>query len=108
MHSKRVHTNCPSPKSDANHHMKERFESLVEHLIQNGFFMEEAVEILERNLIERALVSTSGNRSAAAKLLGIHRNTLQRKTIEYQIGTSRVRRKPPRRVQSARRRAQAG
>jgi DNA-binding NtrC family response regulator len=88
--------------------MKERFESLVEHLIQNGFFLEEAVEILEKNLIERALVSTNSNRSATAKLLGIHRNTLQRKMMEYHLGSPRVRRKPPRRVSSVRKRSMAG
>jgi DNA-binding NtrC family response regulator len=88
--------------------MKERFESLVEHLLQNGFFLEEAVEILERNLIERALASTNGNRSATSKMLGIHRNTLQRKIVEYKLGASRVRRKPLRRAQSARKRALAG
>ncbi len=88
--------------------MKERFESLVEHLIESGFFLEEAVEILEKTLIQRALAGTSGNRSAASKLLGIHRNTLQRKMIEYKLGEPRVRRKPARRVQAARKRALAG
>ena len=88
--------------------MKERFESLVEHLIESGFFLEEAVEILEKTLIQRALAGTAGNRSAASKLLGIHRNTLQRKMIEYKLGEPRVRRKPARRVQSTRKRALAG
>ncbi len=55
--------------------MKEKFEGLVEHLIGNGFFLEEAVEILEKTLIARTLERTGGNRSAAAKQLGIHRNT---------------------------------
>jgi len=73
--------------------MKEKFESLVDHLIGNGFFLEEAVEILEKTLIAHTLERTGGNRSAAAKQLGIHRNTLQRKMVEYQLG--RVRRKPP-------------
>jgi DNA-binding NtrC family response regulator len=72
--------------------MKEKFESLVEHLSTNGFFLEEAVELLEKTLIVRTLEATAGNRSAAAKQLGIHRNTLQRKMIEYQLG--RPRRKP--------------
>lgn len=75
--------------------MKEKFESLVEHLIANSFFLEEAIEILERTLIQRAMERTNGNRSAAAKMLGIHRNTLQRKLEEYEIVRRRVRRKPP-------------
>ncbi len=85
--------------------MKQGFESLVEHLMGNGFFLEEAVEILERTLIARALEEANGNRSAAAKRLGIHRNTLQRKLLEYQLGE--VRRKPPAAVNGRRRKARA-
>lgn len=85
--------------------MKEKFESLVEHLVGNGFFLEEAVEILEKTLIARVLDESGGNRSAAAKRLGIHRNTLQRKMLEYQLG--RVRRKPVL-ADARKRRAKAG
>jgi DNA-binding NtrC family response regulator len=83
--------------------MKETFESLVEHLLEKGFFLEEAVELLERELIARAMERTKGNRSAASKLLGIHRNTLQRKREEYQMETRRIQRKPPRRAEGPRR-----
>ncbi len=82
--------------------MKERFDSLVEHMLDNGFFMEEAVEILEKSLITRALDRTKGKRSAAAKLLGIHRNTLQRKAADYQLDGRHVRRKPPRKAERPR------
>ena len=85
--------------------MKERFDSLVEHLLESGFFLEEAVEILEKTMIQRAMSRASGNRSATSKLLGIHRNTLLRKMVEYKLGVPRARRKPPRRVQGSRRRA---
>jgi DNA-binding NtrC family response regulator len=81
--------------------MKEKFDSLVEHLLDNGFFLEEAVELLEKEMIARAIVRTNGNRCAAAKLLGIHRNTLQRKREEYQMLTRRVQRKPPRKAERA-------
>ncbi|MFB3826941.1 MAG: helix-turn-helix domain-containing protein [Bryobacteraceae bacterium] len=74
--------------------MKETFERLVDHFMGNGFFLEEAVEILEKTMIQRAMERTRGNRSAAAKLLGIHRNTLQRKLDDYQLVTRPVRRKP--------------
>ncbi len=79
--------------------MKDQFDNLVEHLLDNGFFLEETVELLEKSLIASAMKRTGGNRSAAAKLLGIHRNTLQRKCTEYEL-----QRKPPRRAESARRR----
>ena len=85
--------------------MKEKFESLVEHLMGNGFFLEEAVEILEKTLIQRALERTRGNRCAASKLLGIHRNTLQRKMVEYDLDQHR---KPPRAERPLRRRIKAG
>jgi DNA-binding NtrC family response regulator len=88
--------------------MKETFEKLVDHLLANGFFMEEAVEILEKTLIARAVERTDGNRCAASKLLGIHRNTLQRKMSEYQLGEKRPHRKPARRAQAQRRHAKTG
>jgi len=88
--------------------MKETLETLVDHLIEKGFFMQEAVEILEKTLISRAVARTDGNRCAASKLLGIHRNTLQRKMIEYELGEQRARKKPLRRVTNYQRRAKTG
>jgi DNA-binding NtrC family response regulator len=70
--------------------------------------MEEAVEILEKTLIARAVERTDGNRSAASKLLGIHRNTLLRKMIEYKLGEQRPRRKPVRPEKASRRRLKIG
>ena len=85
--------------------MKAEFEALVEHLVGNGFFLEEVVELLEKTLIGRVLEKTNGNRSAASKLLGIHRNTLQRKMTEYKLDPQKVRRKPARKETRARRKA---
>ena len=85
--------------------MKKEFEALVEHLTGNGFFLEEVVELLEKTLIERTLERTGGNRSAASKLLGIHRNTLQRKMAEYHLGASKSKRKPVRVESRPRRKA---
>ncbi len=84
--------------------MKEKFDGLVEHLLAGNIFLEEAIEVLERSMIQRALERTEGNRSEASKLLGIHRNTLQRKLGEYQLadGRGRVRRRPPARQGRAR------
>jgi DNA-binding NtrC family response regulator len=76
--------------------MKEKFEDLVDHLVSNGFFLEEVVELLERTLIEKTLERTGGNRSEASKRLGIHRNTLQRKMAVYHLGPRKTRRKPVR------------
>lgn len=74
--------------------MKERFDALIDHLMNGGFFLQQAVEVLEQGMIERALRMTNTNQSEAAKLLGIHRNTLQRKMVELKIDGKRPRRKP--------------
>jgi len=74
--------------------MKESFDALIDHLVKAGFSMEQAVEILEKGMIDRVLSRTEGNQSEASKILGIHRNTLQRKMLEYEIGGKRLRRKP--------------
>jgi DNA-binding NtrC family response regulator len=74
--------------------MKESFDALIDHLVGGGFFMEEAVEILEKGMIERALTKTKQNQSGAAKALGIHRNTLQRKMTQFSIDGRNPRRKP--------------
>jgi DNA-binding NtrC family response regulator len=76
--------------------MKDRFDGLVEHLLDGGLFLQQAIEILEKSMIQRALEGNHGNQCAAAKQLGIHRNTLQRKMVAYEVGGTRprTRRKP--------------
>jgi len=75
--------------------MKEKFDGLVEHLFKGNIFLPEAIEVLERSMILRALAENGGNQCAASKQLGIHRNTLQRKMAEYGLGKGgRPRRKP--------------
>jgi DNA-binding NtrC family response regulator len=80
--------------------MKEQFDALIDHLMGTGFFLEQAVEIMEKGMIERALQRTEANQSEASKILGIHRNTLLRKMLLYKIDGKRPRRKPVGRVQS--------
>jgi DNA-binding NtrC family response regulator len=79
--------------------MKESFDALVDYLMDKGFFLEQAVEILEKSMIERAIQKTGANQSEASKLLGIHRNTLQRKMVAYKVDGKRPRRKPVARAQ---------
>ena len=74
--------------------MQEQFDALVKVLLDSGFFLEEAVEMLERKLVQGALQRAGGNQSEASKALGIHRNTIQRKMLEYHLEGRRVRRKP--------------
>ena len=85
--------------------MKEKFDGLVDHLMGANIFLEEAIEILEKAMIQRALQDSTGNQCAASKLLGIHRNTLQRKMIAYGLanGRGRTPKKPVGREASTRR-----
>ncbi len=86
--------------------MKSQIDLLVAQLLNGNIFLQEAIEILERSMIAGALERQEGNQSVAAKQLGIHRNTLQRKMVDYGLGAgrARVRRKPVARAVSARRR----
>ncbi len=81
--------------------LHQTFHKLVDHLVVNGFFLQEAIEILEKTLITRTLEKTGGNQSEASKRLGIHRNTLQKKMAEYKLAAASYR-KP---VRSAAKRA---
>jgi DNA-binding NtrC family response regulator len=74
--------------------MKEKFDGLVEHLLGGNVRLHEAIEVLESSMIQLALECSRGNQSAASKLLGIHRNTLQRKMVEYGLGDRRARTRP--------------
>lgn len=74
--------------------MNDGFDALIDLLVSKEFFLEQAVEILERGMIERVLARTESNQSEAAKVLGIHRNTLLRKMVEYRIAGKRPRSKP--------------
>ena len=78
--------------------MKEKsevFSGLVGDLV-GRVAMEEAVGLLECGMIQRALELNRGNQSAASRMLRIHRNTLQKKRVEYGLdgGRPRTRRKP--------------
>lgn len=86
--------------------MKESFDALIDHLVGGGFFLEEAVEILEKGMIARALARMNQNQSEASKALGIHRNTLQRKMTQFQIDGKHPRRKPVARAKAAGRKTQ--
>jgi DNA-binding NtrC family response regulator len=69
--------------------MKPEFDALVEHLLGGNIFLEEAIELLERKMIQGALERSGGKQTAASKRLGIHPNTLQRKIVQYQLATGR-------------------
>ena len=65
--------------------MKEQLESLIGMMVERGILLDEAVTEFEKKFIKRVLESLNGNQSRAAKVLGIHRNTLSRKVDAYKL-----------------------
>ena len=68
--------------------MRDDLIALVQQMIDRGIRFEEAQREFERTFIARALTKTNHNVSKAAKMTGLHRNTLSRKMSEYKIKKS--------------------
>ena len=77
--------------------MKEKLEALVHQMIEQEIGFEDAVVEFERRFIRRVLERVNGNKSKAARTLGIHRNTLSRKIGELGLDHQPRRRKRTRR-----------
>lgn len=65
--------------------MKDQLEGLVSQMVEHGILFDEAVGEFEKRFIKRVLDRVQGNRSRAADVLGIHRNTLSRKLVDYKL-----------------------
>ena len=65
--------------------MRDQLEALVGQMVDRGILFDEAVNEFEKRFIRRALDRSNGNQSRAARLLGIHRNTLSRKIGLYKL-----------------------
>ncbi len=65
--------------------MREQLEALVGQMVERGIQFEEAVNEFEKKFIKRVLDRSHGNQSRAARMLGIHRNTLSRKIDLYKL-----------------------
>ena len=65
--------------------MRDQLESLVGLMVERGILLEEAVTEFEKKFIRRVLEKLNGNQSRAAKILGMHRNTLSRKIGAYKL-----------------------
>ena len=66
--------------------MKEQLESLISVLVERGVPFSIAHDEFEKKYISHVLERTRGNQSRAARMLGMHRNTLSRKIEEYRLG----------------------
>jgi len=58
-------------------------------MVERGILFQEAVGEFEKRFIKRVLDRLNGNQSRAAKVLGIHRNTLSRKIYAYKLDNRR-------------------
>ncbi len=65
--------------------MKDQLEGLVSQMVERGILFDEAIGEFEKRFIKRVLDRVDGNQSRAAHILGIHRNTLSRKIVEYKL-----------------------
>lgn len=65
--------------------VKEQLESLVTEMIERRIYLEEALTEFEKRFIQRALTKTGGNQTKAARVLGVHRNTLNRKIGQHKL-----------------------
>jgi DNA-binding protein Fis len=75
--------------------VKDQLEALVAQLVERGIYFDEAVGEFEKRFIKKVLDSHNGNQSRAARVLGIHRNTLSRKIHLYSLN-QHPRRRPRR------------
>lgn len=73
--------------------MKDQLETLVSQMVSRGILLEEALEEFEKKFIKAAMDGTGGNQCRAAKILGIHRNTLGRKIEKFHLDRQPARRR---------------
>jgi DNA-binding NtrC family response regulator len=65
--------------------ISERLDKLVEEMVDKGVQFEDAIQEFEKRFIVRVLGTCDGSLTRTADMLGIHRNTLTRKMVEYKI-----------------------
>lgn len=68
--------------------MRHKMEELIAELVRMDIPLEIAKRELERIYLEKVLEAHNGNQSAAARKLGIHRNTLSKK-LEHHLAALR-------------------
>ena len=65
--------------------IKDRLEEIVDELVSKGILWQEAAQQFEKLFIRRALDQTGGKIGSAARLMGMHRNTLANKIRKHEI-----------------------
>jgi DNA-binding NtrC family response regulator len=65
--------------------IRDDLADLVQQMIDRGILFDDAQREFERMFLSRALAKTNYNVCKAAKITGLHRNTLSRKMVSYKI-----------------------
>jgi len=63
-------------------------DTILQQLLRANGSDQDLAEVLEKQLVTLALKESAGNMSKAARLLGIHRNSLQRRIEKYNLEKS--------------------
>jgi two-component system response regulator AtoC len=71
----------PADSSEGGSH----FENLIDEACEQGWTLNAAVEVYERRLVEKVLERTNGNRTHAAKLLGVTLRSVFNKIKKFQL-----------------------
>jgi len=65
--------------------VRDQLEKLVQEMLEKGVLYDDARREFEKVFLTRALQRTKGSVCDAAELLGLHRNTVARKMVEYRL-----------------------
>ena len=79
--------------------MKDQLEALIFQMYRSNILYSEAVREFKKRFIITVLDENRGNQCKAARVLGMHRNTLSRTMQELKIDVRQVRdgaKRPPR------------
>ena len=79
--------------------MKDQLEALILQMYKSGITYSEGVCEFKKKFILTVLQDCKGNQCKAARLLGMHRNTLSRTITELKLNVKELRRgtrRPPR------------
>ena len=70
--------------------LRTRMETLIDEMLDGQILLNEALLEFEKIYIQKALQRYDGHLSNTAGALGIHRNTLSKKTASYQTENGRT------------------
>ena len=65
--------------------LRDELQVIVQQMIDRGILFDDAQREFERLFITRALAKSNFNVCKAARMTGLHRNTLSRKMAAYKI-----------------------